>query len=107
MSVVHAHRQRITVHDILGQEIEGGQIDRIRLHEIQGVSESLKHIRATLSDIVRQELNPVGAHHRQQGVMSLLKVGLAELRLYGGQFALQDRDKEVPASASRLQETRV
>src|SRR6478609_1635154 len=39
--------------------------------------------------------------------MSPLKFGLSELRLYGGQLSLQDRDKEVPASARRLQETRV
>jgi hypothetical protein len=39
--------------------------------------------------------------------MPPLKVGLAELGFYGGQLALEDRDKEVPTSASRLQKTRV
>jgi hypothetical protein len=29
-----------------------------------------------------------------------LKFGLSELRLYGGQLALQDRDEEIPAAAS-------
>src|SRR6266496_2266344 len=96
------HRQRVTMQEILRQDIESGQIQLIRLIQIQVVRESLKHIRAALSDIVRQELNPIGAHHRQQGVVSPLKVGLAELRLYGGELALQDRDKEIPASASRL-----
>ncbi len=107
LSVMHEHRQRVTMHEILRQDIESGQIELIRFIQIQVVGEDLKHIRAALSDIVRQEFNPVGAHHRQQGVMSPLKVGLAELRLYGGQFALQDRNKEVPTSASRLQKTRV
>src|SRR5437588_1244915 len=39
--------------------------------------------------------------------MSLLKVGFSKLRLYGGQFALQDRYEEVPTSESGLQKTRV
>src|SRR6185312_4731614 len=39
--------------------------------------------------------------------MLLLKKGLAELRLHGGQFALEDRNKEISASARRLKETRV
>ena len=34
--------------------------------------------------------------------MPPLKFGFSELRLYGGQLALKDRDQEVPASASRL-----
>ena len=106
-AVMHEHRQRITVHEILGQDVVSGQIELIRFIQIQVLGEDLKHIRAALSDIVRQELNPIGAHHRQQGVMPPLKIGLAELGLYGGQFALQDGDKEISASARRLQETRV
>jgi len=71
------------------------------------VGKDFKHVRAALNDIVGQEFDPVGAHHRQQGVVSPLKVGLAELGLYGGQFALQDGNKKIPASARSLQETRV
>ena len=107
LAVMRAHRQRVTMHEILRQDIESGPIELIRFIQIQIVGKDFKHVRAALSDIVRQEFDPVGAHHRQQGVVSPLKVGLAELGLYGGQFALQDRDKEIPTSASRLQEPRV
>ena len=107
LAVMREHRQRVTMHEILRQDIESGQIELIRFIQIQVLGKDLKHIRAALSDIICQEFNPVGAHHRQQGVMPPLKVGLAELGLYGGQFALQDGDKKIPASASRLQETRV
>jgi hypothetical protein len=39
--------------------------------------------------------------------MSPLKFVPAELGLYGGQFTLQDRDKEISTSTRRLQETRI
>ena len=74
--------------EVLRQNIESGPIDIIGLIHIQVVSENFKHLRAALSDIICQDLNPVGAHHRQQGVMSPLKFGLAELGLHNGQFAL-------------------
>jgi hypothetical protein len=79
----------------------------IRLTQVQIVSKRLKHVRAALNDIICQELNPVSAHHRQYSVMALLKVGLAELDLHGGQFAPQDGNKKVPASARGLQEPRI
>src|ERR1022692_4405339 len=39
--------------------------------------------------------------------MPPLKVGRAVLRLHGGQLALQDGDKKISASTSRLQQPRV
>src|SRR5262245_61833702 len=39
--------------------------------------------------------------------MSFLKIGLAELRLYSGQFTLQDGDKKISAPARWLQEARI
>ena len=39
--------------------------------------------------------------------MSPLKFCFSELRLYGGQLALQDGNKKISASARSLQETRV
>ena len=79
----------------------------IRLLESQVVGEDLQHIRAAISDVVRQELNAVSAHQSEKGVVSLFKVGLPELDFDGGELALQDTDEEVAASACRLQEPRV
>src|ERR1035437_9832770 len=107
LAVMHEHRQRVAMHEVLRQDIESGPIECIRLIQTEVVGKDLKHICTALRDIICQDFNPVGAHHRQQGVMSPLKVGFAELDLYGGQFALQDRDEEVPTSESRLQKTRV
>jgi len=107
LAVVHEHRQRVTMDEVLGQDKESGPIEIIPLIQIQILGEDLKHIRAALSDIICQDFNPVSAHHRQQGEMSPLKVGLAEFGLYGSQLSLQDRDKEVPAPKSGLQKTRV
>jgi hypothetical protein len=95
------------MHEIPGQNIGSGTIKFIHLIQVQVVTEDLKHIRAALSDIVRQEFNPVRAHYRQLSVMTSLKLEFAELHLYGGQFTLQDGNKKVPASAGRLQKTRV
>jgi hypothetical protein len=106
-SVMRKHRQRVTVDEILGEYIGRGQTKLIRFIQIQVVGKDLKHVRVALSDIVRQEFNPVSAHNRQQGVLSPLELGFSKLYLYGGQFTLQDWDKEIPASARRLQETRV
>lgn len=107
LALMREHRQRIAMHQILQQNIGSGLIKVIRLIQIQVVGEDLKHVRAAFSDIVRQEFNSVTAHHRQQGVMSPLKVGPAEARLDRGKFTLQYRDKEIPTSASRFQKPRV
>src|ERR1039458_3254945 len=95
------------MHEILGQDVESSPMEIISLFQIQVLGEDLKHIRAALSDIICQDFNPVSTHHCQQCVVSPIKVGLSELSLYGGQLSLQDRDKEIPASARSLQETRV
>jgi len=73
------HRQRVTMREVLRQDIESGSIEIIPLIQIQILGEDLKHIRAALSDIICQDFNPVDAHHRQQGVMSPLKFGFSEL----------------------------
>ena len=65
LAVMHAPRQRVTMHEILRQDIESSSIEIIPLIQIQILSEDLKHIRAALSDIICQDFNPVGTHHRQ------------------------------------------
>jgi hypothetical protein len=77
------------------------------LIQVQILYENLKHIRAALGDVVRQEFNAVGAHYRQKGVLSPIKFGPAEFGLYGSQFALQDGDKKISTSTRGLQKTRV
>src|SRR5580658_4961467 len=104
---MRAHRQRVAMHEIHRQDIESGPIEIISLFQIQVLGEDFKHIRAALSDIICQDFNPVGAHHCQQCVVLSIKVGLSELSLYGGQLSLEDRNKEVSTSESRLQKTRV
>ena len=54
-----------------------------------------------------KQFDAVDAHQREQRVVPPLKVGLAELRLNGGQLALQDWDKKISAPACRLQKTGV
>ena len=39
--------------------------------------------------------------------MPFFEIGLAEFQLYGGELALQDRHKEIAASASRFEKPRV
>jgi len=107
LAVMREHRQRVAMQEFLRQDIESGPMEIIPLVQIQVLGEGLKHIRAALSDIVCQDFNLLGPHHCQQGEVPPLKVGLAELGLYGSQFALQDGNKKIPASARRLQETRV
>ena len=107
LAIAGAHRQGVTVDEVLRQHVGSGPIEVVRLLEIQVVGEDLQHIRAALGDVVRQELNPVGAHQSEKGVVPLFKVGLPELEFDGGELPLQDADEEVPAPARRLQEAGV
>ena len=107
LAVVRAHRQRVAVHEVLRQHVGRGAIQLVRLIEIQIVGEDLQHVRAALGDVVRQQLDAVDAHQREQRVVPPLEVGLAELEFDGGELALQDRDEEVAAPARRLQEAGV
>ena len=65
LAVVHAHRQRVAMHEVLRQDIESGPVEIVALLQIQILGENLKHIGAALSDIICQDFNPVGAHHCQ------------------------------------------
>src|ERR1700733_3115743 len=62
LSVMREHRQRVTMHEILRQDIRGSHIKLIRFLQIKVVGKDIQHVRAALSDIVRQELNSVSAH---------------------------------------------
>jgi hypothetical protein len=53
LAVMRAHGQRVTMHEVLRQDIESGPIEIIHLIQIQILGEDLKHIRAALSDVVR------------------------------------------------------
>src|SRR5689334_4419812 len=51
-SVIGKHRQRVTMHEILGQNVRSGQIKLICLIQIQVIGKDLKHVRAALNDVV-------------------------------------------------------
>jgi len=93
--------------EILREDVVGGAVDVIRFVDAEVIGEGLKHVCAALGDVVREQLDSVGAHNRQQGVVAALKVGFAVSGLDGGQFAAQDGDEEVSASAGGLKETGV
>ena len=107
LAVLRAHRQRVAVDEVLRQHVGGGAVEVVRLIEIQVVGEDLQHVRAALGDVVRQELDAVDAHQREQRVVPPLEVGLPELEFDGGELAPQDPDEEVAAPARRLQEAGV
>ena len=65
LAVCHAHRQRVTMHEVLRQHVISSWVEIIRLIDIQVVGKGLQHIGATLGDIVFQKLNSVAAHDSQ------------------------------------------
>ena len=107
LAVMCAHRQRVAVHEILRQHVGRGAVQVVRLVQIQIVGEDLQQVRATLGDVVRQQLDAVDAHQREQRVVPFLEIGLPELEFDGGELALQNLHEEVAAPARRLQEARV
>ena len=102
-----AHRQRVAVHEVLRQHVGGGPIEFVRLIQIQVLGEDLQHIRAALGDVVRQQLDAVDAHQREQRIVPPLEVRLPVLEFHGGELAPQDLHEEVAAPARRLQEAGV
>jgi len=107
LAVVGAHGEGVAMDEILREDVVGGAVDVIRFVDAEVIGEGLKHVCAALGDVVREQLDSVGAHNRQQGVVAALKVGFAVSGLDGGQFAAQDGDEEVSASAGGLKETGV
>ena len=105
--VVGAHRQGVAVDEILRQHVERGAIQVVRRVQIQILGEDFQQVRAALGDVVRQQLDAVDAHQREQRVVPPLEVGLAVLEFHGGQLAPQDLHEEVAAPARRLQKARV
>src|SRR5688572_12184666 len=79
MAIAGVHRQGVTMYDVLRQHIGGSSIQVLRLLQTQVLGENPQHIRAAFGDVVRQELNPVSAHHSEKGVVPLLEVGFPEL----------------------------
>src|SRR5690349_6853458 len=74
LAVLREQGQRVTMDEILRQDVRGGKVRIICFSQIQVVSKDLEHIGAAFSDIVRQELNSVSTHDRQQGVVPPFKV---------------------------------
>ena len=99
--------KRVAVDEVLRQHVGRGAVEVVRLIEVQVVGEDLQHVRAALGDVVGQQLDAVDAHQREQRVVPLFKVGLAELDFDGGELALQNPDEKVAAPARRLQEAGV
>ena len=107
LAIVGAHLQRIAVHEVLRQHVGRSPIEFVRLVHIQILGEDLQQIRAALGDVVRQQLDAVDAHQRQQRIVPPLEIRLSVLEFHGGELAPQDLDEEVSAPARRLQEAGV
>ena len=105
--VMGAHRQGVAVDEVLRKHVERGAIQVVRLIEVQILGEDLQQVRAALGNVVRQQLDAVEAHQREQRIVPPLEVGLAVFEFHGGELAPQDLHEEVAAPARRLQEAGV
>lgn len=86
---------------------ERSAIQVIRRLEIQIPGEDFQEVRPALGDVVRQQLNAVDAHEREQGEVAPLEIRLAVFEFHGGELALKDLHEKVAAAAGRLQKPRV
>src|SRR3989338_4701539 len=102
-----AHRQGVSMYEILQKNVERCAIQVVRLIKVQILREYLKQVRAALDNVVRQQFDAVEAHQREQSIMPFFKVGLAELNLDSGELALKNLHEKVSAAARRLQEAGV
>ena len=93
--------------EILGEDMPRGAVEVVRVLEVEIARKDLQHVPAALGDVVGEELDPVGAHEAEQGVVALLEVGLTELELDRSQLPLEDAHEEVAAAAGGFEEPRV
>lgn len=79
----------------------------VRCIHVQVLCVDLQQIRTALVDVVRQQLDAVDAHQREQRVMPPLKVGPSKLGLDRGQLSPQDLDEKVAASGCGFKKARI
>jgi len=102
-----AHRQGVAMDEVLRKHVERSAIQVVLRSEVQILGEDRQQVRATLRDVVRQQLDAVEAHQPEQCVVPPLEVGLAVFEFHGSQFAPQDLHEEIAVPACRLQKARV
>src|SRR4051812_38497482 len=99
---MRAHRQRVAMHEVLRQHVGRDAVQLVRFIQVQKVGENFEQVRAALGDVIRQEINSVGAHQAEQGVVPFFEVRLPELEFDGSELPLQNTDEEITASACWL-----
>ncbi len=98
------HGQRVAVHQVDRQHMEGSPDQIGSLIEIQVAGKDVVQVGAAFGDVVRQQLDAVDTHQRQQRIVPSLEFGLAVFQLHGGKFALKHLHQEVAAATGGLQE---
>lgn len=92
------------MNDVEGYDGQSRGIQLVVRSQTQVRREELDKVRATLGDVVSEELDAVDGHQGKQRLVSALEVALAVASVYGREFAPQDRDEEVAGTAGGLKE---
>ena len=106
--------QRVAMDEVLRKHVGGRPVQLVAWSSLQVLGEHSSRLSRHSAMLSAKQLDAVDAHQAEEGVMTLLEVGLAELELDGRELASEDRDQEVarsrrlvPGSGSRYAQSRL